>query len=737
VKDIVPGGSSTPQFLTDIGGTLYFAAYAPSPGQLWRSDGTEAGTVLVSAAAPDPRHLLNYDGTLLFFGRLSTSYGLWRSDGTAEGTTLVKDLGVPIPSLSTTLPALTPMTRAGNSVYFVGKGNELWKSDGTAAGTQLIKVLPSTQTQNATIELSAAGDKLVFAIYKRNSSGETVNLWSSDGTDAGTQQIRTLVAAAASNVTPLYFASVGGVAYLRAGENGSQRRLWRTDGTVEGTVRITSSVDPTQITSAGNRLYYYGSGGGISGGGLYVVDGLGATPVLVRGGVGSSGGLPAGLGGIATMPEGGAFFVDRSTATPQAFRTDGTPAGTQPVMSNASLNTLWVVGRTLFCQVGPDQLWATDGTPGYERLVLTNTAWSPLVPHPIVASGPRAFVMANGATFVELWQLLLPPAPPVVTMDADAPSEVTLHWDNPTTAPGVPVSAFLVERRGDPDSTWSIVGETAQGVTSFADAGLNPNVRYEYRVRAVNAGGPSPASNVVARAGMPAWLAPGSAATWDGTTLTVTGAATLIGDTGPDMPAIVVDGAGAALTIDPDSGSVVRVASLALTNGGRVALAPHGAGAVRTLVVDGVPAVDATSSLDLADNAVVVLNGSATAIQSLVAAAFDRGAWDGVGGITSSAAAADPNGATAVGFAGNSHLGKSTFAGVDGLTASAVFMKYTYYGDADLSGSTTLDDFTLFLHGYQTGGTDWFAGDYDFDGLVTLDDFTLFLRGYQQQGVPL
>jgi hypothetical protein len=56
---------------------------------------------------------------------------------------------------------------------------------------------------------------------------------------------------------------------------------------------------------------------------------------------------------------------------------------------------------------------------------------------------------------------------------------------------------------------------------------------------------------------------------------------------------------------------------------------------------------------------------------------------------------------------------------------------------ASLSGASTLDDFTCFLRGYQTGGTSWFTGDFDYSGLVTLDDFTLFLSGYQRQGTPL
>jgi len=49
VKDINPGsGSSYPDYLTDVNGTLFFTASDGASGQeLWRTDATEAGTVLV------------------------------------------------------------------------------------------------------------------------------------------------------------------------------------------------------------------------------------------------------------------------------------------------------------------------------------------------------------------------------------------------------------------------------------------------------------------------------------------------------------------------------------------------------------------------------------------------------------------------------------------------------------------------------------------------------------------
>jgi hypothetical protein len=143
-----------------------------------------------------------------------------------------------------------------------------------------------------------------------------------------------------------------------------------------------------------------------------------------------------------------------------------------------------------------------------------------------------------------------------------------------------------------------------------------------------------------------------------------------------------------------------------------------------------------TGQLDITNNSMVIRGMTLAQVQAAITQGFNGGTWNGAG-INSSVAATDPNGVTAVGYADNGAYGASSFKGVTGLTASDVLVKFTYYGDADLSGDVTLDDFTQFLDGMNNGGTTWLVGDFDYSGTVTLDDFSQFLYGYQNQGAPL
>ena len=101
VKDINSGPSPHPgAHLADVSGTIFFAADDAANGiELWKSDGTAAGTVLVKDINPASGKRLEPNGAdkrgrHAFFAAQEALDGpeLWKSDGTTAGTALLKDI---------------------------------------------------------------------------------------------------------------------------------------------------------------------------------------------------------------------------------------------------------------------------------------------------------------------------------------------------------------------------------------------------------------------------------------------------------------------------------------------------------------------------------------------------------------------------------------------------------------------------------------------------------------------
>ncbi|XXF75317.1 hypothetical protein P2318_19840 [Myxococcaceae bacterium GXIMD 01537] len=249
--DVVPGvQGSDPRGVISMNGTLFFTAYDALHGrELWKSDGTPEGTVLVKDIRPGNQDEGNpepisgiYDltpwGEMLFFTVDDGVHGreLWRSDGTAEGTVLVKDI-LPgrAPSLTPErsvrpIPAMSRLTVAGSAVYFAANdgehGYELWKSDGTEEGTVLVKdILPGAEGSSLMLApFLAVGRKGTLAFTASNGVNG-LELWLSNGTAEGTRQVRDL-AAGPYSASPGHLTVSGDRLFFAATSDVYGRELW-------------------------------------------------------------------------------------------------------------------------------------------------------------------------------------------------------------------------------------------------------------------------------------------------------------------------------------------------------------------------------------------------------------------------------------------------------------------------------------------------------------------------------
>jgi ELWxxDGT repeat protein len=181
------------------------------------------------------------NGNTLYFTGVDEASGneLWKSDGTADGTVLVKDLrpgnqaGYALSSNPTNFLTVNGVTYFSASDG--GVGENLWRTDGTTSGTTLVRTLASRLDQSpwSIRNLYAAGGRLYFI---RFAAGQTSQLWSSDGTSAGTRQIKQILLDGQTEAT----ASSSGLLFVV-----SKGGLWRTDGT-RGTLQLTQLMAGTK-----------------------------------------------------------------------------------------------------------------------------------------------------------------------------------------------------------------------------------------------------------------------------------------------------------------------------------------------------------------------------------------------------------------------------------------------------------------------------------------------------------
>jgi ELWxxDGT repeat protein len=178
VKDInstsQASGYATPYGLTSINGMLLFGAYDGIHGTaLWKSDGTEAGTVMLKDI--NPLDLTNAGGMLFFRGYDETlgteedneaqGIGLWKSDGTEAGTVLIKHM-----ELSCNEPVF--LIDANSTLFFSVadefNGLELWALRPLPTFIELSSFTAASDHRKAVLQWSTESeiDNAGFNIYR-------------------------------------------------------------------------------------------------------------------------------------------------------------------------------------------------------------------------------------------------------------------------------------------------------------------------------------------------------------------------------------------------------------------------------------------------------------------------------------------------------------------------------------------------------------------------------------------
>ena len=308
IKTTFTGGSydSYPRWLTPFDEKIFFSA-VDNGGEieLWATDGSEAGTNLVSNLAGiqsgNPkelsagRYVLTYsaftptNGRELWFTTASPystgPYGdIFLGSSSSSPKNIIKwfdapvfsakdndgkrylwrsDIGIEKISQDHILPNESLITKFKDDIYFVGnyrgEGDALWKYDGNSF-TEIFDYYPDSEDNTVFRHIQEAGDLLYFSA----SSSTSDQLFSTDGTSENTGPILSREEDDQTISSPDNLINVDGTLYFTASTNYGND-IWKTNGTNEGA----TLVDPTNrsrginrakhLTLVDNKIFYVGT----------------------------------------------------------------------------------------------------------------------------------------------------------------------------------------------------------------------------------------------------------------------------------------------------------------------------------------------------------------------------------------------------------------------------------------------------------------------------------------------
>jgi ELWxxDGT repeat protein len=443
VKALGPAEQTAHSTLIVSAGRLYFAATDFIGGvHVYASDGTAGGTVAIEsislAKTGDPLVVVPFAGgaavALMLPGGAEE---LWRTDGSEAGT---HRLAIFAPLAA---HAAYQLATVNNHLVFGAatpvEGTELWASDGTAEGTRMLRDIWPSNASSSPQLLASAGDRVLFFAYDDAFASAAAAIWATDGSEAGTVRLQ-------DTFSPP----------LAAGCNGrflfnNKGRVQTTDGSPSGTFALGPAAAMNSVICSGNAFIFTAAGS------LYRSDGTSATllhdfpssPAPIA--LGTFGGqayvasgnelwAAGGESAIATLPApivsmaAGAtrFFLLTRT---EAWVSDGTSTGTHKLVAlPAAATSTAVLGDDLYLVLG-DALWRGDGSKVAANVASVLTFHGRLYAVPkdgtTINSEEVVTLPATGAPIVARDRLYFRCAPGICTSDGVTTTPLALGESQP------------------------------------------------------------------------------------------------------------------------------------------------------------------------------------------------------------------------------------------------------------------------------------------------------------------
>lgn len=408
VKDINPaaaGASLTAAAkFVELGANLYFAANDGTGGELWKTDGTTAGTIKVKDINPtaDTNALTSNNeivviGTTLFFPATDVTNGreLYKSDGTDAGTVLVSNINTG--SANSNPDQLTVVNNA--FLYFRATNasdTELYRTDGIT--TTEIDLNTGVNFSSGVTSLTAVGTLLYCRANFNTGTACGIEVVQVNGLVPSVVNFAPSTAGIAANASssfPTNFAAVGTILLVSATDAVNGTELFSISGTVAtqynlNTTSATASSFPFGFKLLDSTHAVFAANNGTSGSEPYLFTAPNTVALIRDINAGSDSSNPSGATLVNLTVGGPTFFFSANDGFGvELFKTDTTSSGTIRVKDlNGSANSsapadLIDFNGTLFFS-------ATENTQGTELYKSNGTPAGTVLANDILVGSPSS-----------------------------------------------------------------------------------------------------------------------------------------------------------------------------------------------------------------------------------------------------------------------------------------------------------------------------------------------------------